>query len=377
MKTFCTNAVIGAGFGDEGKGQKVHKLTSMKPNSLVVRYSGGQQAGHTVFWSQSVAHVFSNFGSGTFNGSPTYWSKFCTFDPIGVVNELRVLENLGIKPRLLIDKNCPVTTPYEKVFNQGSDDFLVNGTCGVGVGQTYEREENFHSLTVGDLLFPTAHDFKLDNIFQWYRGLNYAIANKSKPRISAYKEACDIILNSDCFEIVDRMPYHFYDSICFEGSQGLLLDQHIGFFPNVTRSNVGTKNILDICSEYDLEPPVIHLMTRAYQTRHGNGPMTEQPIKIKNNNHETNKTNRWQGKFRTSMLDLDLLKYGIQKDGNINGRKDELIVTCIDHITDYQYIANGVVIDHKNLEDFLNGIGSFLGIDSVSHTSAPWNENID
>src|SRR5574343_932195 len=104
-------ACIGLGFGDEGKGITVDYLASQSPDSLVVRYSGGQQAGHTVCLN-GIRHVFSNFGSGSLRGLPTYWSEHCTVDPVGIMNELNILTEQGINPILYIDGNAPVTTPY-------------------------------------------------------------------------------------------------------------------------------------------------------------------------------------------------------------------------------------------------------------------------
>jgi adenylosuccinate synthase len=68
----------------------------------VIRFSGGHQAGHTVV-TDDTRHVFSNFGSGTLRGVPTYWSKFCTVEPIGLLNELDALKIKGYNPILYID----------------------------------------------------------------------------------------------------------------------------------------------------------------------------------------------------------------------------------------------------------------------------------
>src|SRR5271157_842973 len=142
-------AVIGLGFGDEGKGLVTDYLCSQLSDPLVIRYSGGQQAGHTVYFN-NIKHIFSNFGSGTLRGAPTYWSKFCTVDPVGIVNELNILLEKGIKPLLYIDDECQITTPFDKIFNQTSTNNLNNGTCGVGFGATIQRVEDHYSLTIGD-----------------------------------------------------------------------------------------------------------------------------------------------------------------------------------------------------------------------------------
>jgi adenylosuccinate synthase len=74
-------------------------------------------------------HVFSNFGSGTLQGVPTYWSPYCTIDPVGVINEYKILKDKGIEPKLYIDSRCPVTTPYDKRHNQSKDQ--MNGNLAI------------------------------------------------------------------------------------------------------------------------------------------------------------------------------------------------------------------------------------------------------
>ncbi|HSY75885.1 MAG TPA: adenylosuccinate synthetase, partial [Bacteroidia bacterium] len=64
--------VVGLGYGDESKGSTTAFLCQQGSNPLVIRYCGGHQAGHTVIYSGK-RHVFSNFGSGTLQGAPTYW----------------------------------------------------------------------------------------------------------------------------------------------------------------------------------------------------------------------------------------------------------------------------------------------------------------
>ena len=138
-----SKVIIGAGFGDCGKGLVTNFLVFDLKSTLVVRFSGGQQAGHTVV-EKGIRHVFSNFGSGTLKGIPTYWSRFCTVDPIGIVNEMADLIKKGVDPILFIDPSCPITTPYDVMHNQRTDN--DNGTCGVGVGTTWQREQDHYYL---------------------------------------------------------------------------------------------------------------------------------------------------------------------------------------------------------------------------------------
>lgn len=367
-------AVIGAGFGDEGKGLTtdflVDHISDNGKETAIVRYSGGQQAAHCVYNDEN-SHIFSNFGSGTLKGKPTFWSEFCTVDPIGIVNELKALRDININPKLFININSPVTTPFDKYRNQSDYDNLEHGTCGVGVGATFEREENFYSLTFSDLFFPKILNEKLRLIKKYYisKGMN------KYPKIDRFIECCEIITQStfiDRYEELDGDKYNFI----FEGSQGLLLDQHYGFFPNVTRSNTGTKNI----SKLMVDNVDYFVVTRAYQTRHGSGFMTNNEptdFKITDNPNETNVYNDYQGHFIKSMLDVDLLEYGIKKDSILRNSDLHLMITCLDHLNDgYKFTHKGEVIKAKNKSDFINRIANILEIDNVYYSESPYSKNI-
>lgn len=361
MRKFSKSyAVIGLGFGDEGKGVTVNSLCKNLPDSLVVRYSGGQQAGHTVTQKDGTSHVFSNFGSGSLLHTPTYWSRYCTFDPVGVAHEHEILFKKGITPILYVDRKCPITTPYDKFHNQNSNTTLDHGTCGVGVGATFQREESFYSLLFEDLFYPSVLEMKLKLIKEYY---------KNNAEIDHFLDCCRFVARHNSFIMVNDIPRK-YANIIFESSQGLLLDQHMGFFPHVTRSNVGTKNIFEIGYE-----PELFLVTRAFQTRHGNGPMTNShlPHNIKDNPKETNIYNNHQGKFKKSLLDLDLLKYAIEKDPYIrNKRSKELVITCLDLVQDeLRYTVNGQIVNHLSEDSFVNGIADHLSVFRVHRVHSP------
>lgn len=343
-------AVIDTGFGDSGKGHVTAFICHNYPNSIVYRFSGGHQAGHTVVHNR-IRHVFSSFGSGTLQGKPTYWSENCTFYPIAFLNELDALHEKGITPKIYVNGNCPVTTPYDVYYNRKQEEDNKHGSCGVGFGATLEREEKYYSLLVKDLLFSSVRDLKIREIKRYY-GDDIDIV------LDGFIHDCEDVLNY--INIVDDDITNNYEIVVYEGSQGLLLDKDIGFFPHVTRANVGTKGIKDK-NNLDL----VVYVTRAYQTRHGNGPMTNEHIRhnIKENPNETNVSN-YQGEFRRSILDLDLIKYSIAKD-NCNARK-ELIITCLDHVeNNLLFTYNGKLIGSSNEEDFIDKISEILNIKNV------------
>jgi adenylosuccinate synthase len=332
-----TNLVVGLGFGDEGKGRVVSALASSYTNPIVFRYNGGHQAGHTVV-TDTQRHVFSSFGSGTLHGCPTYWSEFCTFYPWAVRNELEILKKLGVSPRLFVDALCPVTTNFDSAHNKVVEEKHRHGSCGVGFGSTIARHEAHYKLYFQDLFNETVLMAKLNNIMHSYYQSQFALQ---------WEELRDRFLQSvefvrDCSNI--RMVHaheqktflKWYDSVIFEGAQGILLDQDFGFFPNVTRSNTTSLNAMYLIAKWGMPAPKIYYVTRSYQTRHGNGFMSDEtPPTLVNNENETNVQGPWQGVFRTGTLDLDLLRYAAQCDRNFIGDlKPNLVVTCLDQTGD-------------------------------------------
>lgn len=345
-------AVIGTGFGDEGKGMVVSSLCKTLEKPLVVRFSGGQNAGHHVVLPTGIDHVFSNFGSGTLQGVPTYWSRFCNFDPVGFSNELNALKDKGINPVIYIDLECPVTTPFDILANRLSEKKNNHGSCGVGVGKTWEREENFYSLKVRDLFYPKILSIKLGLIRDYYN-LNIEVD------MSSFILKC-LDLKNIIGVYFFNPPFGGYKNIIFEGSQGLLLDPKIGFFPHVTRSNLSPAVIKELnVPVYDEKDLELYLVTRAYQTRHGNGPMTcsWDNKHIQNNPYEVFTEENYQGEFRKSILDLGLLFYAVNGDRFIKQSKNKtLIVTCVDLINEYSYILGDVHYKLGSLKEFLADI---------------------
>lgn len=359
-------AVIGLGFGDEGKGLFTDYLCSQATKPLVIRFSGGQQAGHTVV-AGGLRHVFSNFGAGTLSGVPSYFAAYCTIEPVGLVNELSRLLESGIDPLLFIDGNCPITTPYDIYANQQN---TLHGSCGVGVGDTLQREEHFYSLTFADLFYPWVLTTKLAQIKDFYQ-------HSTAPELLVdFLACCEIITHSPYIDKIDGLPIG-YDEYIFEGSQGLLLDQHYGFFPYVTRSNTGSKNIVNLLGHTHIE---FFLITRAYQTRHGKGPMTNAhiPHNIHINPDETNVTNQYQGEFRRTLLDVSLVEYAINKDPVIRTAINKsLLISCLDQMqNEYRFTYQGQIVYCNNENEFVSNIAKLLSMTNIYVSASPEAKNI-
>jgi len=386
MKKKKLLAVVGLGMGDCGKGITVDYLCSQNPNSLVIRYSGGPQAGHTVCY-KDIRHVFASFGSGSLRGIPTYLSQHCVIDPIAIMYEYAVLKEKGISPTLYIDERCPIITPYDSFHTATDDQFKKNGTCGVGIGATYKREQNLYSLTFHDIFYPEVLKIKLEQINKYYYGHKETFY--IEPDLGVFLESCkklvgnitEVSFAKKCYGIPEIPKC---DTYIFEGSQGLLLDQNIGFFPHVTWGNTGSKNIVELCGTEDIE---FYLVTRAYQTRHGNGPMTNEDIThdIQINPDETNRNHPHQGVFRRSLLDLNLIHYGISKDSVIcHAKKKTLVITCLDHIKNskvlfedtYRFVAADSVCRSYNENEFIGKISKILDIPDVLASSSDESKNM-
>ncbi|HMW43766.1 MAG TPA: adenylosuccinate synthetase, partial [Plasticicumulans sp.] len=163
------HAVIGAGYGDEGKGAATDRLAAMLgPRALVVRHNGGAQAGHTVVAPDGRRHVFGHVGSGSFAGVPGYLSEYFVASPILCLRELAALASLGVQPQLYVDAGCAVTTPYDMLLNQAVEAARGagrHGSCGVGFGETIERHGHAgFALTIADLRKPVRLRERLEAI---------------------------------------------------------------------------------------------------------------------------------------------------------------------------------------------------------------------
>lgn len=364
--------VLGCGFGDEGKGKVVSYLCSHSSNPLVTRFCGGHQAGHHVVLSNKLDHVFSNFGSGTLQGFDTYWSQFCTVDPVGILNERDVLKGKGVDPVLYLNELCPVTTCLDKLANRTNKANREHGTCGVGIGQTFKREEDHYSLLVRDLYNPTVLKIKM-KLLESYYGFSTGIKE--------FLSNCAELISVKTIRKVSSMPGvdgKIYDRVIFEGSQGLLLDQNIGFFPHVTRGNTGTINPSMLVRSTEVlqgnGPVDIYVVTRAYQTRHGNGPMTNEnlPHRILPNPYENNFDSELQGKFRRSLLDLDLLKYAVSSDYMLSRLKFTLVITCLDLMKDHWALTcDDQLFIFKSQDEFVAKIKQELGAEKVLLSTSP------
>jgi adenylosuccinate synthase len=202
-----------------------------------------------------------------------------------------------------------------------------HGSVGVGFGQTIKRHEEHYKLYAKDLKYPNVLKAKLNVIGDYY---NFQLPPDS---FKNYMEDIKIMLSVSNIKI--KVPEHSGDMI-FEGAQGILLDQSFGFFPYVTRSNTTALNTLGLLPAG--VDPTVYMVTRAYTTRHGKGPMGNWgDITLKNNEKETNKKHAYQGEFRTGKFIEDFAKV--------------VVMTCCDQVEEIPKLNTRHTILYNSSEE--------------------------
>ncbi|SFN89106.1 adenylosuccinate synthase [Chryseobacterium oleae] len=317
--------VIGLGFGDEGKGITTDFLAQQNPESVVIRFSGGQQAAHTVM-IDGKKHIHSSFASGALRGLPSYFTEHCTIHPVFLFNERKELMEKNGNTELHIHPLAKVTTPFDVWQNRTNTKNLEHGTCGKGIGATMKRHESPYKLFAADLIAPRSM------LIEKLKGIAYYYGFMDGDQLEEAMHDFLNAVNQIEWKIDDYTYLNSFENLIFEGSQGILLDMDHGVFPNVTYANTTSKNAFEICRLLKIEDIEMYYVTRNYSTRHGSGWMSsEKELLLKNNEEETCVFNDYQKELRFGELDYDLLNYALLLDGAYGlATQKNLIVTCLD-----------------------------------------------
>jgi len=337
-----SSIVIGANYGDEGKGLMTDYLCKKHNADVVVRFNGGAQAGHTVVTPEGDRHVFSHIGSGYFLGVPTYLSEYFILNPIMFRKEYDKLK-IPADYKIYISYKSLITTYWDMLGNRVMEEMRgssAHGSCGVGINATIERAEAMLNSPFNQTFIGYSNDD--DSIIQarltcikdywYYQLLLYCI--KWKKELPDWARDCFIRGNEINKQFVDDLRFMLarvdvdfnFDKVgyaVFEGAQGLALDQFYGNDPYVTRSNTGMRNVLDMQWKERMEFSIdeIVYVSRTYETRHGNDPNfidADDNFKHKGELDKTNVKNEWQGELRYRWLNYDRLYSRINLDVNSN-----------------------------------------------------------
>lgn len=304
--------VIGSMYGDEGKGQVVDALAHQTASeTLVIRYSGTAQAGHTVFRSKEKQHIFKTIGSASFKpGTKTLLASPFVLEPIALNSELNLLRQKGIflEGKLFIDKNCRIITPWDRIKNEERLRKDGNQTCGYGLLECLKREKQ---LTAGDLLTGDLVELVTEQR-ALYKG---QIELYDENLVFNFIQDLKKIKEHTIVSLEEFFAKSVLEHVIFESSQGLMLDQErIEFFPYLTPSSVSSEMPLQIIHKYMKdETPTVYYVTRPYHTRHGAGPFGFETNEI-NLEDKTNKENSFQGRLRFGFFDLENFKHNLELD---------------------------------------------------------------
>lgn len=374
------HAVIGANFGDEGKGLATDALAadlmSRGLDPVVVRSNGGAQAGHTVE-TQGRRHVFHHVGAGAFTGARTHLSRFFVAHPALLLRELQELRPLlPAAPEITIDPAAQVTTPWDVLLNQAAEaarGAARHGSCGVGFGETLERVARGHPITVADLAAPDLADRLVAIRDGWVRSRLEALGLADHPAVAAHRDALwsDAALAGFVQEariFAALLPARSdaelgAETVLFEGAQGLMLDMDLGLMPHLTRSNTGLRNMITIAREAGIGEIRPLYMTRAYMTRHGAGPLLHEAgtLPWAEVTDPTNRQNDWQGALRLAPLDLAETARFIRADlafadGSGVRVSPGVGVSCLDQVPGGAEVRSGdgaSVVSPERLPDLL------------------------
>lgn len=344
------NVVVGLGFGDEGKGAIVDFLCRKFSKKVVVRFNGGSQAAHNVVSPNNVHHCFAQVGAGSLISEvKTYLSQFMYIDPLNIKSEIEVLQSKvehDVWRNLFINENCFIITPYHWRINrlrEISRGHKRHGSCGKGVGETVLDSYLYGTqvLQIKDLsdekIIRKKLNFirllKLDILEEWLIAGKITEKDIEKFYDANYLESLinDYLKFYQRVQVVknDFLDDYKNEEIVFEGAQGVLLDPEIGFFPHVTKTRTTTLN-----AERLIENLEVVGILRAYQTRHGFGPMPTINFSLMEKLPDKhNKNNEWQSVFKVGWLDLVLTKYSLN-----NQPVDYLALTNIDRLFSFKRI---------------------------------------
>ena len=351
------------GGGDGGKGGVVHKICEIKKAHTVIKV-GGAQGSHGVRTSSGLSFNFSHFGCGTLEGISTYVSKKMVIDPVGLICEGDLLKyNCGVRnafEMIIVDEEALCVTPFHRIASQLRELARKDnpkGTIGTGVGEAVYDAEIVPNLAirVKDIKRADLRDMleairlqkirdlaalaDIDNFWDADRDdANYLVAALKREAMSGaaahgFKEMISRVRIADT-SYLEKEIFSRDGAAVIETSHGILTDRYYGFHPHTTKLRTISNVSFGLAEDCDYDGEVLLIgVTRAYQIRHGAGPMvTENPEigeALLPGSHK--EENRWQGKVRVGPLDLVALRYAINVCGGVS-MFSGLAVTWFDQI---------------------------------------------
>ncbi len=272
-------AVVGAQWGDEGKGKIVDWLSNRA--DMVVRFQGGHNAGHTLVVGEKV-YKLSLLPSGVVQGKPSVIGNGVVVDPWALLDEIGRIEAQGvtISPEvLMLADNACLILPLHRDLDAAREAAAGAGkigTTGRGIGPAYEDKVGRRAIRVADLADPAALAPKIERLLAHHGALRRGL---DLPEIDPAE------LLDQLAQIAPRvLPYarpvwrelekarKAGDRILFEGAQGALLDVDHGTYPFVTSSNTVAGQAAAGSGQGPRSVGYVLGIVKAYTTRVGEGP---------------------------------------------------------------------------------------------------------
>jgi adenylosuccinate synthase len=375
--------LLGAQWGDEGKG----KATDLLGGSVdyVVRYQGGNNAGHTVVVGDQ-KYALHLLPSGILSpGCTPVIGNGVVVDPAVLLSELSGLDERGVDTsKLLISGNAHLITPYHQTIDKVTERFLGNrkiGTTGRGIGPAYADKINRVGIRVQDLFDESILHQKVDAALQDKNQVLVKIFNR---RAISTDQVVEEYLG-----YADRLRDYVTDTalvlnqalddgkvVLMEGGQGTLLDVDHGTYPFVTSSNPTSGGA---CTGSGIGPTKITRVIgilKAYTTRVGSGPFPtelfdEDGERLRTVGHEfgvTTGRNR-----RCGWFDAVIARYATR----VNGLTD-FFLTKLDILTGWERIPVCVAyeVDGRRVEELPYSQSDFHHAKPIYEYLPGWSEDI-
>ena len=354
--------VIGANYGDEGKGRTVDAICRLHDGTkIVICTNGSSQRGHTVVYD-NVRHVFHHFGSGTIAGADTYFAKEFIVNPFMYEQEEKELKEKDIIiPMCFVNEECKVATVYDMLANQIIELTRSNkhGSCGCGVWDTIVRYQGGPNSTIGTLakLSNTELLNYLTDCRAFCKERTLSVLEEENLSLDVFDEYKSLFEDENLLMANAMSIDHFlnsvrlvhnssflskYETVVFENGQGLLLDYRVDkklSTPSITGSEVIANVFKDNFPVSENTRVKLYYVTRTYITRHGNANFKEKcDISEINPNivDETNQPHPFQGSLMFGRLNIEELYERVQKDATMVG-VDADFGLSVTHTTDFPW----------------------------------------
>ncbi len=378
--------VVGAQWGDEGKGKIVDLLTSHA--DVVVRFQGGNNAGHTlvVDGEKTVLHLIP---AGILHpGKSCVIGNGVVLDPTVFVMEIDRLKLKGFlkdDAQLVLSLDAHVIMPWHKqvdIAREAAAGAGKIGTTGRGIGPTYEDKVARRGLRVRDLLDGARLARRIKE--------RLPSAIDELKRLGATPDLDEATLITTYTALGQRLALYATDvslwlhraikagkQLLFEGAQGTMLDVDHGTYPYVTSSNTVAGNAVVGCG---LGPGAVDYVlgiTKAYSTRVGGGPY---PTELKDETGERlrkigNEFGATTGRpRRTGWLDMLALRYAARVNG-----LDGIAITKLDCLTGFETLKIAVAyrVDGKRYDEMPSDLDLLERAEAIYEELPGWSEKID